>query len=149
MAALLSKFRISHLLAWLLLWVSLTVEAEIAIIVHPENPVQALSERDIKKLFLGRIRMFPGTTDAPIVVDQPAGTAVHSVFYSGFINMEPEKLKRYRASYLFSGQGMLPLTVDGALQVRDYVASHPGAIGYVNAEIVDDSVKVVFKVSDR
>lgn len=62
------------------------------------------------------------------------------------MQVTPAKLKRQRASYLFSGKGRLPLVKADDTAVKTYVASTPAAIGYVEAEQVDDTVRVVATV---
>lgn len=121
--------------------------ADIAVVVHPENSIDRLSKHQVKKLFLGRLRMLPGTGLEANVVDQSEQQPSFSVFYSKLIKMGPAKLKRYRAAYLFSGKGKLPQKLEDSVQVKVHVASNQSAIGYIDAELVDESVKVVYILS--
>ena len=118
--------------------------ADVAVIVHPESATNELTPRQVKKLFLGRMHMFPSTNIEAVPIDQKESQRTYSVFYSDLIGMTPVKLKRYRAAYLFSGKGRLPLEVDSDLQVRSYIAGNRSAIGYIDASLLDESVKVVY-----
>ena len=118
--------------------------ADVAVVVHPDNPMSELSKHQVKKLFLGRLRMLPNTGLEADVVDQSEDQPSFSDFYSKLVKMGPAKLKRYRAAYLFSGKGKLPLKLEGDAQVKAHVASHHSAIGYIESSLVDESVKVVY-----
>lgn len=98
------------LLACLLVF-STSLRAEIAIIVNPSNPLDTLSTHEVKKIFLGRARLFPGTDQAIAVLDQSRDNDIYKVFYTDVVGFGLNKLKRYRAAYLFSGKGKLPETV--------------------------------------
>lgn len=119
--------------------------AEVAVIVHPKNPVQSLSHKQVQKLFLGRALMFPSTETKVYSIDQSEESPVFSHFYENVIQMNINKLKKYRAYYLFSGKGRLPLPLESSNEVIDRVANNINAISYVNLnEVNSEQVKVVF-----
>lgn len=132
------------LLACLLVF-STSLRAEIAIIVNPSNPLDTLSTHEVKKIFLGRARLFPGTDQAIAVLDQSRDNDIYKVFYTDVVGFGLNKLKRYRAAYLFSGKGKLPETVTNHEATKKKVSRHEGAIGYIDARLVDDTVKVVYE----
>lgn len=123
-------------------------KAEIVIIVNPNNPVETLSERDVKRIFLGRLRQFPSTNHTMDVLDQAADSSIYEQFYTEFIGFGLRKLRRYRAAYLFSGKGRLPTEVSDHSAVKEKVLTNERAIGYIDATLVDDSVKVIYRWSD-
>ncbi len=127
--------------------ISVSCYADVAVVVHPSSSIESLTTRQVKKLFLGRLRMLPNTGREAAVVDQDADSASHKLLYSKLINMTPVKLRRYRAAYLFSGKGTLPVMVKGDEKVKDFVADSLSAIGYIDAALVDDSVKSVYLLS--
>lgn len=120
-----------------------TLLADIAVVVHPSNPLNSLNEDDVRRIFMGRMRLFPDSGQSIEAVDQEEGHATFADFYETIARLTPAKLKRQRASYLFSGKGRLPATLVGDAAVIEYVASHPGAIGYVLQETLDARVKSV------
>ncbi|MCP5209380.1 MAG: hypothetical protein H6998_00470 [Hahellaceae bacterium] len=127
----------------------MTSWAELAVIVNPQNPVEDLSAREVTKLFLGRLRMYPGTDLETEVIDQQEDQPAFRDFYHQLVRMNQSKLMRYRASYLFSGQGNLPTELPDEAAVKRYVASHINAIGYIDVSAVDDSVRVIHSVNSK
>jgi ABC-type phosphate transport system substrate-binding protein len=120
------------------------VKADIAVIVHPNNPIKSLSHKDVQRLFLGRSVMFPNTSTKIYAVDHSDNSQVFKGFYDHVINMKSNKLKKYRAYYLFSGKGRLPLSLAGTNNVINMVAETENAISYINVDDASDKVKIVF-----
>ena len=123
--------------------------SDVSVVVHPDSNINELTKRQIKKLFLGRLRMLPYTGKEALVVDQVADSISHKVMYSKLVKMTPANLKRYRAAYLFSGKGRLPVKVGGDDQVKRLVAGSLSAIGYIDVEALDESVKSVYLLSSE
>ncbi|HEX4937779.1 MAG TPA: hypothetical protein VFX11_03835 [Candidatus Kapabacteria bacterium] len=132
------------LITTLLLLLSPPATADIAIITHPDNPVANLNQKEVQKIFLGRLRMYPESELETQAVDLPAEDPLFLRFYDTIARMNAAKIKRYRAYYLFSGKGRLPLVEPDEKHVMARVASDPSAIGYVDASLVTDQVRVVF-----
>lgn len=132
------------LITTLLLLLSPPATADIAIITHPDNPVANLNQKEVQKIFLGRLRMYPESELETQAVDLPAEDPLFLRFYDTIAQMNAAKIKRYRAYYLFSGKGRLPLVEPDEKHVMTRVASDPSAIGYVDASLVTDQVRVVF-----
>ncbi len=128
----------------MLCFISFSCCADVSVIVHPSSKIESLTTKQIKKLFLGRLRMLPNSNREAVVVDQGSDSLPHKRMYSELVRMTPTNLKRYRAAYLFSGKGRLPITVAGDDQVKDFVAGSLSAIGYIDAASVDDRVKSVY-----
>ena len=129
--------------AFVLCLLSPVAMAEMAVIVHPSNLMKAISQDDMRRIFMGRMRMYPDSTLGVEAVDLPESNPLFASFYQSVSNVTPAKLKRQRASYLFSGKGRLPRVVADEAAVKALVASNPQAIGYVPVEMVDDSVRAV------
>lgn len=121
--------------------------ADIAVIVNPNSAIESLTTKQIKKLFLGRLRMLPNTELEATVIDQGESQQTYIQFYTKMINISPVKLKRYRAAYLFSGKGKLPTRVANDVQARSSVARDISAIAYIDSSLSDESVKVVHLLS--
>lgn len=136
-------------LALSLLLCTASLRADIVIIVNPNNPVETLTEREVKRIFLGRLRQFPSTNRAMDVLDQDAESPIYEKFYTEFIGFGLRKLRRYRAAYLFSGKGTLPQEVADHGAVKAKVLKNERAIGYIDATLVDDSVKVIYRWSHQ
>jgi ABC-type phosphate transport system substrate-binding protein len=120
------------------------IQADIVVVVHPDNPITSLTKKDVKRLFLGRMHNFPNSDIKVESIDHAEGSADYDKFYSSIINMNKSKLKRYRAYYLFSGKGRLPTQIKTASKVLKYIANTKNAIAYIDKKNITDSVKVVY-----
>ena len=118
------------------------VHAEIAVITNPDVKEIGLSKEKLADIYLGRINTYSnGTRIEP--VDQTADSAVHNKFYQAVVGMSNSEVNRYWSKLRFSGKGTPPRVIAGDESVRGWVASHPGAIGYIDGKYLDSSVKVV------
>lgn len=104
----------------------------IAIITHPENPVDGVTLLELQKLFAGESYRWD---DIP----RGAGEVVVAV---------RERESGTRAVFderVMEGRRITPMArvFPNAAAVREFVAQTPGAVGYISAALVDDSVKVL------
>lgn len=129
----------------LLILFPLYVRADFVVIGHPSSPVASLAAEDIRALFNGSMRDFPETDLRATVLDQPSRADVFRQFYDNVFKVSPQKIKRRRAAYLFSGHGLLPETLPGDDEVKRRVASDLNTIGYIDAARVDGSVKILYR----
>lgn len=137
------------LCSWLLLLGGLCWGQEsraLVVVVHPENPLNELALLQVRQIFLGRLRLFPNTGHGLEVTDQPHDTAIFRLFYRQTVGMDVDRLSRYRARYIFSGQGRLPARMSDSEAVKLHISNTREAIGYLYADEVDERVKVVFDV---
>ena len=117
--------------------------AEISVIVHPSNMV-SLSEKNIQRIFLGRMKKFPGGGEV-IPIHLPVENVVADSFNSTVLKKSGPQLLGYWGQYIFTGKGMPPEQVDSVLAVKNLVKLNPSAIGYIDSKTVDDTVKVIYK----
>ncbi|MDY6921067.1 MAG: hypothetical protein SV765_12755 [Pseudomonadota bacterium] len=139
---------LQHLLISLLLLTGTAqAQADLYVITSRDNPVDTLSAQEVRKLFLGRLHLFPGTDLEPLPIDMPQQDPVYQDFYQDVVGISLPKLKRYRAQYLFSGKGKVPLEVETPLQLVGAIRQYPNAIGYVkdpHREMLE-GVKILFR----
>lgn len=105
----------------------------IVVIVNIGNPVQNLSSADLKKLFLSdRSRWETGKSVLPVL--QSPGAAERTSFLKIICGMSDRDLNRYFMQAEFAGKSATPPkeVVNGSA-VKNYVATSPGAIGFVKA----------------
>lgn len=119
--------------------------AEIAVIVHPSAAFDSLTEDDVSRIFLGKSKSFPGGA-AATPINQNEGSAAREKFNEGVCKKNASQYKAYWSQLVFTGKGTPPKDVGDDAAVKAQVAANPGAIGYVDASVVDASVKVVFKL---
>ncbi len=114
---------------------------QVVIITHPDYKGSSISQSDLKNIFLGKKKTLPeGGKVTP--VDQPESNAARKEFYSKVLKKSPRKLKAYWAKKIFSGRGTPPKVIGDDSAVLDWVASHPGALGYVKKSAVAGSKNV-------
>ncbi len=141
-----SSALLNLLLATLLLWLP-AARADIAVVVHPQNPLASLSHQELKKIFLGRLSLFPGGGREIRAIDLPDDHPVFHDFYRRVVELDGIELKRYRAYYLFSGRGRLPVVATSPQAMLQMVAEDPGAIGYLDIKDVTENARVIMTLS--
>ena len=128
------------MLAGVLSLSSVSVFAEIAVIVNPSNAA-TVDANTIKKIYLGKNKSFDnGTKVSP--VDQN-GTAVADEFNDKVVGKSSSQLNAYWSKLVFTGKGTPPEKLDSDQAVIDFVAANSDAIGYIDSAKVSDKVKVV------
>ncbi|EIK43698.1 hypothetical protein O59_003578 [Cellvibrio sp. BR] len=119
--------------------------AEVAVIVHPSSAIASMSEDEIARLFLGKTKSFPGGAQA-VPINQNEGSAVREKFNETVCKKNASQYKAYWSQLVFTGKGTPPKDGGDDAGVKALVAANTNMIGYVDASVVDASVKVVFKV---
>jgi ABC-type phosphate transport system substrate-binding protein len=115
----------------------------LAIVVNRSNPINNLSFRELRKIFLGERNHWPnGHRIAIAMLDygQPERETVLRLIYRLDENGYQDRLLRG----MFLGDVFVaPKTLASPVILRKFVFNAPGAIGYLRASDVDDSVKVL------
>ncbi len=144
--------RISSILLRMLCGLCLTVpcgaQADIAVIVHRSNPVQAMTAREISDIYLGRSRTFK-SGEFMNIYEQPLDSALREKFFHGLNGMNMKQLNAYWARLRFSGEVLPPVSLPDSLALLNVVRRDQNAITYVDAAVLDDSVRVVFLVKQQ
>lgn len=117
--------------------------AEIAVIAHPSNN-ETINNAQISKIFLGKAKTFP-SGEPVIPVNQEHKNAIRSEFDKKVLKKSASQLKAYWSKLLFTGKGQPPKNVSSDLDVIKLVAQNPNIVGYIDADKVDDSVKIIAK----
>ena len=115
---------------------------EIAVIAHPQLPVTRISAPALADIYKGQSsRLDGGERVTP--VDQARGARIREGFYRAVANMSAGQINAYWSRLLFTGKRKPPRALADDAAVLDFVATTPGAIGYVDRAKVDSRVKVV------
>jgi ABC-type phosphate transport system substrate-binding protein len=115
--------------------------ADVAVVVNTANG-SAISDKDISRLFLGKLKKF-SSGDSATPVNSKAGTAARVEFEKKVLKKSSRQIKAYWSKRVFSGKGKPPTEEADDAAVLAFVAGNAGAIGYVDAASVSDTVKVV------
>ena len=123
-------------LTLLLLGVSLLLSgipafgAGIVLIANPDVSEQSLDEASITKIYQGKMTRWDD--DHKVVPVMLKDGPIHEGFVEEFMGSTTSRLNTYWKQAVFSGRGIPPKSFDSELEVVRYVASTPGAIGYVS-----------------
>lgn len=131
-------------------WQPTTPAAEpagIAVIVAQGATVPELDRRELALIYERKKRFWPyGRRVSP--VNLPATAPLRRAFSVAVLGHTPEELDEYWRDQYFHGE--LPPFVAGSEEATiRFVASTPGAIGYVSACAVDARVSVVMVVDQH
>jgi ABC-type phosphate transport system substrate-binding protein len=130
------------LLALALLLGSTVTRADVVAVVSAKSPITALSKSQVTDIFLGRVSSFPDGVQA-VPIDQAEGSSTRVEFYAKVIGKTAAQIKAYWSKIIFTGRGQPPPTVSSSAEVKALLVENPAAIGYIDASMVDDSVRVV------
>jgi ABC-type phosphate transport system substrate-binding protein len=115
--------------------------ADSTVIVNTGN-TNAIADNDIARIFLGKMKKYAnGDSVAP--VNSKFGNTVRTEFEKKALKKSSSQVKAYWSKRVFSGKGKPPKEVVSDAEVIAFVAATPGAIGYVDAASVNDTVKSV------
>jgi phosphate transport system substrate-binding protein len=118
--------------------------AEVAIIVHPDNPVNELSPAETARIFLQEQRYWPNGQRIYLVL-QEAGAEEKQVMLKRVYQMDDAQLKKFWLGKLFRGEiAEFPHTLASNEAVKRFVSQAPNAIGFVGVSALDDSVKALW-----
>lgn len=103
--------------------------------------IAEISDSDLRAIFTGeKTRFADGSHAVPVILK---GGPVHEVFLKKHLGENPENFRAQWHKAIFTGQGALPKTFDSESAVIEYVASTPGAVGYVSRISPRDKVKTL------
>jgi ABC-type phosphate transport system substrate-binding protein len=118
-------------------------ERGLVVIVHPSRTVR-LSVDDVARIFLKKQRFWDD--GSPIVaLNREAQSPLRETFTRRVFGLSSDALATYWNRQYFLGV-LPPATLSSSEAVKRYVASEPGAIGYIEASLADDSVRVASKL---
>ncbi len=120
---------------------SLTVVAEVAIVVHPSNAA-TLNPEAIAQIYLGRSKSFPDGK-AALPLGQAEGSKTTEQFNQKVLNKSGSQIKAYWSKLVFTGKGTPPKEISSDAEMLDLVSQNPSVIGYVDKASVTDKVKVL------
>jgi len=115
----------------------------LAIIVNKSNPIDNLSLTELRKIFLAEQTRWPNGHRMTVVMRQP-GQDERATVLRLIYRMSERDFNRYFLRGTFTGETQaVPKTLATAASARKFVFNVPGAIGYVRAGELDDSVKIL------
>ncbi|MCA3227390.1 MAG: phosphate ABC transporter substrate-binding protein [Burkholderiales bacterium] len=121
-------------------------QSSLVVVVNRSVPVERLDSSQATQIFLRQVTTWPdGSRVQP--VDLAEGSPLRTEFYSRVTGRSPGQLRAYWARLAFTGMGLPPREVATVEEVRRFVRSTPGAIGYVDRRENDPELKVVLELT--
>jgi ABC-type phosphate transport system substrate-binding protein len=112
------------------------------VIVNPTNPVAALSEPQLSRLFLKKTLAWPSGL-AVVAVDQERTSDVRRAFSQKIHDKDSDAVVSHWQTMVFSGRDTPPPIKATDAAVVEFVRANPGAIGYVSEAAELGGVKLV------
>jgi len=136
--------RIISLVCPLIMMMALNLAyAEVVVVVSKDNPTSALTTNQVSLIFLGKLKQFPDGRSA-IPLDMPNDIPVRDEFYLQSTGKSDSQVRSYWSRLIFTGGGVPPKVAMSEEDMLRLVADNPNTVGYVNADQVGDTVKVVW-----
>lgn len=119
----------------------LPAHSQVLIIANPSISAADLSKADLRDVFTGAASSFKGAGQVtPVLLKQGA---VNDDFLGLYVGKSDSAFRASWRSILFSGQGVMPKTLETDTAVVEYVAHTPGAIGYIGKATPHEGVKIL------
>lgn len=133
------------LLLGLALAIAPRVEAQaddIAVVVSSGNPTNNIGLGDLKKIFAGTKRAWPGGQPIKLVTRGPG--CLERLALLRLLGMSESEYKQYWIAQVFRGEAdAVPLIVPSIGMQKEAVMTFPGAITLVNSKDLKPGMKVV------
>lgn len=120
-----------------------TAGADVVAVVSSKSAITTLSKAQIEDIFFGRVTHLPAGLQA-VPLDQAEGSSAREEFYARVAGKSPAQMKAYWSRIIFTGRGQPPKEMTNGTALRKRLADDPTAIGYIDASLVNNSIKVVF-----
>lgn len=114
-------------------------------VVISNNNMKDLSTNQIKAIFLNKLSFIEDIKVVPINLD--ARDSLRVKFEKEILHMSFSRLKTYWAAQHYLGHRP-PVSMKSQESIKAFVKKVEGSIGYINAENIDDSVKVIYRWRD-
>jgi hypothetical protein len=115
-------------------------------VVNEHSTVQALSQKEVLHLFMGRTRAFPNG-DAAVAYDIGVA-AQREGFYRSLSGMNLPQLTSYWARLMFSGRSLPPQQLEGAAAMIEQVRKDSRAIGWLPEAPIQKGLRTVLVIRD-
>jgi len=120
---------------------ALTCAEPVAIAHRGDSRVQ-IERKTLRAAFGMTLQVWPDGRPVTVFVFHDEAP-MHQQFCRKVLGVLPYTLRRNWDRLLFSGAAQAPITVDTPQEMLQRVAATPGAIGYIEKELSNDSVSLV------
>jgi|CZKU01.1.fsa_nt_gi hypothetical protein len=120
--------------------------AMLVVVVHKGNPAKALTREDLRPLFQTNRTEWPDGTHA-VPVNLPEDHPLRQAFDAAILGLDPDRVERYWIDRKIRGGERPPHKVSTPSAALRVVASDRGGVAYMAASDVNDTVRVVARIS--
>jgi ABC-type phosphate transport system substrate-binding protein len=117
-----------------------TAQADVVLVVAENSPLESLKRHDVEDIFLGKATSLPKI--GRVTPLDRNDEKLREQFYAGYTGKTLSQVKTHWAKIIFTGRGHPPKTV-GLEELKAALRSNPAAIGYMSAEQVDDTLRIL------
>jgi len=115
----------------------------LAIIVHHSNPIEGLTFSELRRIFMLDTQTWPNGRKITVVLREK-GQPERAEALQIIVGLSEREYDRHVLLRTFQGSVNIgPRAIQSTSGMLRFVYNAPGAIGYVNADEVDSSVKVL------
>jgi ABC-type phosphate transport system substrate-binding protein len=118
------------------------IAGDVVAVVSSKSSVTTLSANQLADIFLGKSNRFPDGSPA-VPIDQAEGSPARDAFYAKVTGKSPAQLKAHWSKIIFTGRGQPPREVVNGAALKKLVADDPKAIGYIEQDLLDGSVRIL------
>jgi phosphate transport system substrate-binding protein len=116
---------------------------DLAVVVNKANSVSNLTKSQLRKLVLGEQGSWPGGAKVTVALRSP-GSPERSGILKTVCRMSEDDYTQHSMHSDFTGESITPPRIlSSNAAIRQFVASSPGAVGFIPLKEVNDSVKVI------
>ncbi|HXN07907.1 MAG TPA: hypothetical protein VN944_12690 [Nitrospiria bacterium] len=113
---------------------------QIIVIVSNQSAIKQLTKTDLRNIYLGETKEWDdGSPVQPL--DLGEGNQIRGMFCQIYLKKSLSSLKYYWVEKVFTGRGAPPLVLESEQKIKEFIASHPGAIGYIRLKHLDSTVR--------
>ena len=114
-----------------------------AVIVHPDTPVQNLTFAEMRRVFLGERQYWNAETPVVLIVRAPVAPE-RQVVLDRIYRMSESQFKQYWIARIFRAEATsTPKVVYSNQTINELVAAIPGAISLVRADDIKPGVRTI------
>lgn len=121
------------------------VSAELVVIVNANNPISELTREQVVDLYMGRRTQFPDGRPA-LPIDLSPDSPLRAAYYQTLVGKTVAQVNAYWARLLFTGRATPPRVLSTPETVLDVVHANPDAIAYLDSQMLDDHVHIVYRL---
>ncbi|MCB2210720.1 substrate-binding domain-containing protein [bacterium] len=126
----LSRLSVLLIVTLLLFVASVSQASGVVVIVNPNVEDSSLDKDLLTRIYQGKVSRWH--SDSKVVPVMLKDGPTHETFTTDYMGTTPSRFRTYWKQAVFSGRGIPPKSFDSELELVKYVASTPGAIGYVS-----------------